>query len=66
MTAGTVGQNHGIEALKITSNVANLGVKYTSYTKAERWQQYVFDGNITGSEGNARALEANVVNLMST
>lgn len=66
MTAGTVGQNHGIEALKITSNVANLGVKYTSYTKAERWQQYVFDGNITGSEGNARALEAIKMELTGT
>ena len=57
-TAGTVGENLGIEALKITSKVKNVGIKYSSYTKETGWQDYVQDGNVTGSVGNNRPLEA--------
>ena len=63
MTAGTVGKNRGIEALKIISNVENVGVKYTSYTKAGKWQDYTTDGTVTGSVGNARSLEAVKIEL---
>ena len=57
-TAGTVGKNRGIEAIKVSSQIENVQVRYSSYTPKTGWQNYVTDGEISGSTGNNRSLEA--------
>lgn len=57
-TAGTVGKNRGIEAIKVSSQIENVQVRYSSYSQKTGWQDYVTDGQISGSTGNNRPLEA--------
>ncbi|MCD9021870.1 glycoside hydrolase domain-containing protein [Cohnella silvisoli] len=59
-TAGTVGQNLQMEALKVmlTSPPAGAHIKYQAHVQSVGWQSWVYDGAIAGTTGQSLRMEA--------
>ena len=63
-TAGTTGQNKGIEALKLQlNNAGNSGIEYRAHVSDIGWQDYVSNGNQAGTTGRAKSIEAVSIRL---
>ena len=63
-TAGTTGQNKGIEALKLQLyNVVNGDIEYRAHVRDIGWQDYVSNGQQAGTTGQAKPVEAVSIRL---
>lgn len=67
LTAGTTGQNKSIEAVamavKPTEMTYTGGIAYNAHVSGIGWQGWISDGNISGTTGQARAIEAIQIKL---
>ena len=65
-TSGTQGQEKRLEAIKIKTNIANLGVSYSTHVEKIGWLPQVSNNALSGTEGQAKRLEAIKINLTGT
>ena len=56
--SGTVGMSYGIQSLKITTNLDNLGVEYTTHIPDIGWQSFVEDGAESKVTNEPKRIEA--------
>lgn len=63
-TAGTTGQNKGVEALKLQLyNAVEGGIEYRAHVQDIGWQDYVANGEVAGTTGKAKPIEAMSIRL---
>ena len=62
-TAGTTGQNKGIEALKMQLNDVDGDIEYRAHVRDIGWQDYVSNGQQAGTTGQAKPVEAVFIRL---
>ena len=62
-TAGTTGQNKGIEALKMQLNDVDGDIEYRAHVRDIGWQDYVSNGQQAGTTGQAKPVEAVSIRL---
>lgn len=62
-TSGTSGEAKRLEAIKIQTNMENLGVSYTTHVEKIGWMPEVSNNALSGTEGQAKRLEAIKIRL---
>ena len=65
MLLGTIGKRNGIEALRIKlNNDDNYTIKYRAYVRNVGWQNWKYDGEMAGTTGQSKPIEAIEIILM--
>lgn len=57
-TSGKIAGNHQIEAIKLSSNIPGVSIGYNVYNSNHGWSGEKFNGQIAGTVGKARKIEA--------